>query len=135
MQNKPHHVKTVEEAILHPSALYGFGNALDPSPLYVQKSSGSRLPAKKAFPLSCKQPNFSFVPSHESLCASSSSSSSSSSSPSLCNRFGYSPALPRGSSTLLCFALSRQSFSKYFLVFLWLSDLLACPSCVHPNIM
>ena len=43
MQNKPHHVKTVEEAILHPSALYGFGNALDPSPLHVQKSSGSRL--------------------------------------------------------------------------------------------
>ena len=54
MQNKPHHVKTVEEAILQPSALYGFGNALDPSPLHVQKSSGSRLPAKKAFPLSCK---------------------------------------------------------------------------------
>ena len=76
MQNKQHHVKTVEEAILHPSALYGFGNALDPSPLHVQKSSGSRLPAKKAFPLSCKQPYFSFVPSHESLCASSSSSPS-----------------------------------------------------------
>ena len=97
MQNKPHHVKTVEEAILQPSALYGFGNALDPSPLHVQKSSGSRLPAKKAFPLSCKQPYFSFVPSHESLCVSSSSSS-----PSLCNRFGYFPALPRGALPL-CF--------------------------------
>ena len=103
MQNKPHHVKTVEEAILQPSALYGFGNALDPSPLHVQKSSGSRLPAKEAFPLSCKQPYFSFVPSHESLCVSSSSS------PSLCNRFGYFPALPRGALPLYFVSLFLDS--------------------------
>ena len=105
MQNKPHHVKTVEEAILQPSALYGFGNALDPSPLHVQKSSGSRLPAKKAFPLSCKQPYFSFVPSHESLCVSSSSSS-----PSLCNRFGYFPALPLCFVSLFLDSPSPSSF-------------------------
>ena len=123
MQNKPHHVKTVEEAILHPSALYGFGNALDPSPLHVQKSSGSRLPAKKAFPLSCKQPNFSFVPSHESLCVSSSSSSSS---PSLCNRFGYFPALPRG---LFHSALFR-CFSTVLLQVVFGLPLALRPSCM-----